>query len=102
MCMNRSRAVKIPRRRSASARAGPTPERYVTAVSSEGPADRPARGPRDPPPRCAVTGASPLEEFRREPRGVERAQIRGPLAHADELHGDVERFVDGDDHAALR
>ena len=57
MCRNKSRAVNMPSRRNASARAGPTPVRNVTAVSSDRSGRPPDRGrPRNPEARCALTG----------------------------------------------
>src|SRR5690348_4595065 len=81
----------MPSRRSASARTGPTPLRYVTGVSRNNRCGR-AR---------SITRRSLLaQQISRELRRVERQEITGALADAEKLHGNVDRLVHRHDDAA--
>src|SRR5215510_2870002 len=85
----------MPRRRSASARTGPTPLRYVTGVSRK-------RRWRLAGARSITRRSLVAQQLARELSGVERHEIRRRLAHTEKLHRNVDRLMDGDHYAAYR
>ena len=101
MWQSRSPAVKMPSRRNSAARRWPNAFEKRDWVSSE-------RGCAGSGRRSACDGSpGSLREI--TPRaatgercGVEWAQVVDAFADADELDGDIQRFVHRHDHAALR
>src|SRR5262245_24850151 len=86
----------MPSRRSASARTGPTPLRYVTGVSRK-------RRWR-PAVARSITCRSLLvaQQLARKLGGVERHEIGRTFSDTEKLHGHVDRFVHGDDYSSFR
>src|SRR5262245_55948231 len=85
----------MPSRRSASARTGPTPLRYVTGVSRK-------RRWRPAVARSITWSLFVAQELARELGGVERHEIGGTFSDTEKLHRYVDRFVHGDDHTSFR
>src|SRR5215510_1406336 len=86
----------MPRRRSASARTGPTPLRYVTGVSRKR-RWRPAVARSITCPSLFVA-----QQLARELGGVERHEIGRTFSDTEKLHRHVDRLVNGNDHTSFR
>src|SRR5258708_5968590 len=89
MCKRRSPAVLTPSRLNAAPRAGPTPFKYLTSVLSV------SRGEG-----CGILWRA--QQLPRELRRIERHEIRGLFADAEEFDRDVDGLVDGHHDAAAR